>query len=145
MAKEGAGEFVGDRCNHTAVFAQENKRTSIREENIRGSVSNIGPCTIRVLFFVPLGNDRVWDRRTCLVAFDVDTYQAMLVKRDSGHPFWFGVRVKYHSNCPCARVPRLICFPLWNAAAASTGHRHETHGGAKAPFQRETCTSGWPY
>ena len=94
MAEKGAGEFVGGRCNHTAVFAQEGKRASAREENIRGSVSNVGPFTIGILFFVPLSNDGVWDRRTCLVAFYVDTYQAMLVERNSGHPFWFGDRDK---------------------------------------------------
>ena len=53
MAKEGAGEFVEDRCNHTAVFAQENKRASTRKENIRGSFPDKGAFTIRDLFFVP--------------------------------------------------------------------------------------------
>ena len=36
MAKKGAGEFVGDRCNHTAVFAKENERTSTREDDVGG-------------------------------------------------------------------------------------------------------------
>ena len=57
MAKKGAGEFVGDRCNHTAVCAQEDKRAFIKEENISGSFADKGGFTIRVLsfFFVIAG------------------------------------------------------------------------------------------
>ena len=59
VADKIAGELIGNRCNHSTVFAQEDQRTSTRDDNIRGSVSNVGPFTIGVLFFVPLGNDGV--------------------------------------------------------------------------------------
>ena len=54
MAEKIAGELIGNSRNHSNIFAKEDKRTSTREENIRGSVSNVGPFTIGVLFFVPL-------------------------------------------------------------------------------------------
>ena len=73
MAKKGAGEFVGHRCNHTTVFAQENERTSTREEDIHWSFPGKGAFTIHVLFFVPFCNNGIGDRRAFLMAFDVDT------------------------------------------------------------------------
>ena len=117
MAKKGAGEFVGDRCNHTAVFAQENKRTSIREVNIRRSFPFKGTFTIRILFFVPLCNNGISDRRPCLVAFDVDTYQAKLVEGNSGHHFGLGSGFQDHPHFPCAGILHRVYSPSWHVIA----------------------------
>ena len=117
MAKKGAGEFVGDRCNHTAVFAQEYKRTSTREKDIGRSFTGKGAFTIRVLFFVPFCKNGIGDGRPCLMAFDVDTYQAKLVEGNSGHLFWFRVRVENHPHFPCARILHLVYFPSWHVIA----------------------------
>ena len=117
MAKNGTGEFVGDRCNHTAVFTQEDKRTSTREEDIGRSFPGKGAFTIRVLFFVPFCNNGIRDRRPCLMTFDVDPYQAKLVEGNSGHPFWFRVGVQDHPHFPCAGILHRVYSPSWHVIA----------------------------
>ena len=117
MAKNGGGEFVGDRCNHTAVFAQENKRASTREEDIGRSFPGKGAFTIRVLFFVPFCNNGIGDGRPCLMAFDVDTYQAKLVEGNSGHPCWSRVGFQNHPHFPRAGILHLVYSPSWHVIA----------------------------
>ena len=117
MAKKGAGEFVGDRCNHTAAFAQEDKRDYSREEDIGRSFPGKGAFTIRVLFFLPFCNHGIGDRRPCLMAFDVDTYHAKFVEGNSGHPFWFRVRILDHPHFPCAGILHLVYSPSWHVIA----------------------------
>ena len=95
---------------------------------------NIGIFTIGVLFKITLGNNRVGNRGICLVAFNVDTNKAILIERDSEHPFEFGVMVKGHSDFPPSRVQNLIFLPLWGVATDSPGACNATHDGTKATF-----------
>ena len=110
MTKKITVKLVGDCNNHTALLTQKRKWTATRQQDIERTGPGICGTAIRILGFIPLGDDRIRKRCIDLMTFDVDPDQPRLLERHFGHPFKFTLGIKGDSNIPLFRMKFLI-FP----------------------------------
>ena len=82
------------------VFAHEDEWATTRDKDVIKRIEGTGPVAVSILFVAALCNCGVRVRGVFLVAFDIQAYQAVLVKGNFGHPLGPGVGFQLDLDVP---------------------------------------------